>query len=113
MTVHDLRRAGVARLLVMRTDVVQRAIELRGQGLTIGRGDQNDLVLEDKDRTVSRFHAEVRPEGAGYVLVDLNSQNGTWVDSERVDRVTLRVGVPVRIGPYQLVFDDTPIETED
>lgn len=113
MTVPNLRRPAAARLLVMRTDVVQRAIELRGRGVTIGRGDQNDVVLEDRDRTVSRFHAEVRPEDGGYVLVDLNSQNGTWVDSERVDRVTLRAGVPVRIGPYRLVFDDTPIETGD
>ena len=79
------------------------------RGLTIGRGLQNDLVLEDPDRTISRFHAEVRQETGGWVLLDLNSQNGTWVESRRVDRVELRAGVPVAIGRYSLVFDDTPL----
>jgi len=113
MTVRNLRKVGVARLLILRGDNVQRAIELTARGLTIGRGQQNDVVLEDRDRTISRFHAEVRPEAGGYVLVDLNSQNGTWVEADRVERVELRPGRPVRIGPYRLVFDDTPIEAEE
>jgi predicted component of type VI protein secretion system len=101
-------RVRAARLLVFRDGVVYRALELGPRGLTIGRGLQNDLVLEDPDRTVSRFHAEVRQDGGGWVLLDLNSQNGTWVESRRVDRVELRAGVPVVIGRYSLVFDDTP-----
>ena len=35
------------------------------------------------------------------MLLDLSSQNGTWVESRRVDRVELRAGVPVAIGRYQ------------
>ena len=98
-----------ARIVVFRDGVVHRAMELGPRGLTIGRGLQNDLVLEDPDRTISRFHAEVRQETNGWVLLDLNSQNGTWVESRRVDRVELRAGVPVAIGRYSLVFDDTPL----
>jgi len=98
-----------ARLVVFRDGVVHRSLELGSRGLTIGRGLQNDLVLEDPDRTISRFHAEVRQEAGGWVLLDLNSQNGTWVESRRVDRVELRAGVPVVIGRYSLVFDDTPL----
>ena len=98
-----------ARLLVFRDGVVHRALELGARGVTIGRGLQNDLVLEDPDRTISRFHAEVRQETGGWVLLDLNSQNGTWVESRRVDRVELKAGVPVAIGRYSLVFDDTPL----
>ncbi len=94
---------------MFRDGAVHRALELGSRALTIGRGSQNDLVLEDPDRTVSRFHAEVRQERGGWVLLDLNSQNGTWVESRRVDRVELRAGVPVVIGRYRLVFDDTPI----
>lgn len=97
------------RLIVFRDGVVYRAVELSPRGLTIGRGLQNDLVLEDPDRTISRFHAEVRPEGGGWVLLDLNSQNGTWVESRRIDRVELRAGIPVAIGRYSLVFDRTPL----
>jgi pSer/pThr/pTyr-binding forkhead associated (FHA) protein len=102
-------RLRCARLIVFRDGAVHRALELGSRALTIGRGLQNDLVLEDPDRTVSRFHAEVRQERGGWVLLDLNSQNGTWVESRRVDRVELRAGVPVMIGRYRLVFDDTPI----
>jgi pSer/pThr/pTyr-binding forkhead associated (FHA) protein len=113
MTVPNLRRLRIARLLVLRDNAVQRAVPLSDRGITLGRGRQNDIVLEDPDRTVSRFHAQIHPEGSGYVLVDLNSQNGTWVDESRVDRVELRTNIPVRIGPYVVVFDDTPIEAED
>jgi len=102
------RRA--ARLMVCRGDTVVRAVELGSRVVTLGRGPQNDIVLNDPDRAISRFHAEVRPdEERGWVLVDLNSQNGCWVDGRRVDRVPLRPGVPVTIGPYRLIFDDTPL----
>jgi len=37
--------------------------------------------------------------------VDLNSQNGTWMDDERVERVTMQPGIAVAIGPYQLVVE--------
>ena len=106
------RTRQAALLLVFRGDAVHRALELGARVVTIGRGAQNDVVLEDADRAISRFHAEVRVEEGGYVLVDLNSQNGTWVESRRVDRVELRAGVPVVIGPYRLVFDDTPLAAE-
>ena len=96
----------VPRLLVLRDRTLQRYVELGRRELTIGRGEQNDVVLLDPDKLVSRFHAEIRPEGTGYVLIDLNSQNGTWVDAQRVERVAMRAGVPVAIGPYQLVLEE-------
>ena len=79
------------RLVIFRQQRLHRFVEL---------GD-------DPDQVVSRFHAELRPEAAGYVLVDLNSQNGTWVNAERVDRVAMRTGVPVVIGPYELIIEDS------
>jgi pSer/pThr/pTyr-binding forkhead associated (FHA) protein len=110
MTSPRPRAAAGARLLVFRDESVHRAVELGTRGLSIGRGAGNDLVLDDSDRAVSRFHAEVRWEDGRYVLVDLGSQNGTWMGSRRVDRVELKAGVPVTIGPYRLIFDDTPLE---
>ena len=106
------RRPGPARLLVFEGESVHRAVELGPRGLSIGRGAQNDLVLDDPDRTISRFHAEVRLEAGRWVLLDLNSQNGTWVESRRVDRVELRPGIPVRVGPFRLIFDDTPLVSD-
>jgi pSer/pThr/pTyr-binding forkhead associated (FHA) protein len=98
----------VSQLVVFREQALYRSIELGRRGITIGRGAQNDLVLDDPEKVVSRFHAELRPTGDGYVLIDLNSQNGTWVDERRVDRVALRAGQPVAIGPYRLVLDEAP-----
>jgi pSer/pThr/pTyr-binding forkhead associated (FHA) protein len=98
---------GVPKLVIFRRQRLHRLIELNDRLLKIGRGRQNDIVLEDPEQVVSRFHAELRPHGGGYVLVDLNSQNGTWVNAERVDRIQMRSGVPVEIGPYELVIEET------
>ena len=99
----------MATLRVYRGDQFVAPFEL-GEGRTrIGRGTDNHLVLEDHDKQVSRLHAEIWHERGRYVIADLNSQNGTWVDARRVDRVELRAGVPVVIGRYSLVFDDTPL----
>lgn len=104
--------ARAARVLLLRDGVVLRALELARRDVTVGRALQNDLVLDDPDKLVSRFHAEIRFEGGRYVIVDLNSQNGTWVDNQRMDRVELRAGMPVTIGPYRLIFDDTPLASD-
>jgi pSer/pThr/pTyr-binding forkhead associated (FHA) protein len=98
----------VSRLIIFREQVLHRSVELGRRELRIGRGQQNDVVLDDPDQVVSRFHAELRPEGGAYVLVDLNSQNGTWVDTDRIERVVMRAGVPVAIGPYRLVLENGP-----
>jgi pSer/pThr/pTyr-binding forkhead associated (FHA) protein len=97
----------VPKLVIFRRQRLHRLIELNDRLLKIGRGRQNDIVLEDPEQVVSRFHAELRPHGGGYVLVDLNSQNGTWVNAERVERIQMRSGVPVEIGPYELVIEET------
>jgi len=109
MTVLRPDRTATARILIFRDDAVHRAIELGSRVVTIGRGAQNDVVLDDPNRTISRFHAEVRPEDGRYVLVDLGSQNGTWSEEKRIDRIELKRGTPVTIGPYRLIFDDTPV----
>jgi pSer/pThr/pTyr-binding forkhead associated (FHA) protein len=97
----------VAKLAIFRRRRLQRLIELNDRLLKIGRGRQNDIVLDDPEQVVSRFHAELRPHGSGYVLVDLNSQNGTWVNAERIDRIQMRSGVPVEVGSYELVIEET------
>lgn len=95
------------KLVIFRRQRLHRLIELDDRLLKIGRGRQNDIVLEDPEQLVSRFHAELRPNDGGYVLVDLNSQNGTWVNAERIDRIQMLSGVPVEIGPYELVIEET------
>ena len=56
------------RLVIFRRQRLHRLIELSDRLLKIGRGRQNDIVLEDHEQVVSRFHAELRPELESYGL---------------------------------------------
>jgi pSer/pThr/pTyr-binding forkhead associated (FHA) protein len=69
---------------------------------SIGR-DESCSIFIDADN-ISRRHAEVFPEGDGFVLKDLASTNGTWVKGEKIDRCLLQDGDTFRIGPAQIIF---------
>ena len=73
--------------------------------MRIGRGAENNVVLEDPEKTVSRFHAELRPEQGGYVLFDLNSQNGIWIDGQRIQRQTLNPDRTGQLGNFRIHID--------
>jgi predicted component of type VI protein secretion system len=95
----------VAKLLIFRGDTRLDERELTRETVRIGRGAQNDLVLEDPGKGVSRNHAEIRFEGGRYTLVDLGSQNGIWVSGSRVPSVVLEPGVSAAVGPYRLMME--------
>jgi tetratricopeptide (TPR) repeat protein len=99
----------VTKLLIYRGDALHGEFELKGQTVRIGRSPQNDIVLEDPSKGVSRQHAELRAEGTHYMLVDLESQNGVWVHGSRVPSVRLDPGVTAALGPFRL----TTIEAVD
>jgi len=89
----------------VRDGVVEAEVELTRRDLRIGRGTDNDVVLDEPSRSVSRHHAELRYEAGRYVLIDLNSQNGTWVGGHSIRQVDFHAGVSALVGPYSLVFD--------
>jgi len=104
----------VPRLVVFRGDAVENEISLSGGPVRIGRHAGNDVVLDDSLNGVSRFHAEIRPEGRSYVIVDLNSRNGVWIGGKRVkDKAALMLGVPVTVGAFELALEDDPSGTFD
>jgi 8-oxo-dGTP diphosphatase len=75
-----------------------RRVRLSARAIRIGRTPDNDLVLAD-DFDVSRHHAEVRKSPAGsYEVIDLGSHNGTFVNGQRVSRVTLTDQDIISIG---------------
>jgi tetratricopeptide (TPR) repeat protein len=94
----------VPRLIISRGETIDRELDLANRDLRIGRGDQNDVVLTDPSKSVSRFHAELRHENGGYALIDLNSQNGLWVHGRKEQKVVLEPGVPVIVGSYTLML---------
>ncbi len=71
--------------------------------VSIGRLGDCTLVLEDGN--VSRHHAEIRPYGTGFRLVDLGSTNGTFVNGERIAERQLRDGDVLRFGGIPIRFE--------
>jgi len=70
--------------------------------LTIGSGPHNDLVLDDT--TVSRRHCEIQLTPEGYLIRDLGSTNGTWVQGVRVTEAFLDQGTEFQLGKTRFVF---------
>jgi hypothetical protein len=68
----------------------------------VGRDPTCDLVLALDD--VSRRHALVDGAGAGHLITDLNSRNGTYVGEERVERRLLQAGEQIRVGSAVLKY---------
>ncbi|MBI5877332.1 MAG: FHA domain-containing protein [Chloroflexi bacterium] len=71
--------------------------------MTIGRGRANAVLLNHPQ--VSRFHARVDRTAHGYVISDLGSTNGTFVNGRRIERHRIRPGDIIQIGAYRLSFD--------
>ena len=95
----------MAKLVIFRGDSVESELHLGRQPVKIGRDAHNDIVLDDK--TVTRFHAEVTPEGGMYYIADMNSRNGIWVNNQRIKGKTpLALGVTVTVGAYELTLED-------
>ena len=68
----------------------------------IGRGSHCDLIIDSP--RVSREHSALFKMGAGWVLEDLGSANGTWVGDERVVHHELKSGDVVQVGDDRIVF---------
>ncbi len=71
-----------------------------------GRSTQADIFLDDV--TVSRKHAEFVREGSHFVVRDIGSLNGTYVNRQRIDSAALRSGDEVQIGKYRMTFHPSP-----
>ncbi|MFT3785549.1 MAG: ATP-binding protein [Tepidisphaeraceae bacterium] len=94
-------------LVVLQGPDKGRRFELPDRPALIGR-DSRAIPLADN--TVSRRHCELRPgEKGDWILQDLGSSNGTYVNGQRLDRlVTLKLGDQFRVGRTLLVFGAQP-----
>src|SRR5580658_9989308 len=96
-------------LLIYRPDGTSAVYQCSRPLIRIGRGDDNEIVLEDPSRSISRFHAQLITDQAGQsILTDLKSANGTFVNEQILDGpVALAQDDVVRVGPYRMIFRDT------
>ncbi len=73
------------------------SLDLAQQQITLGRANDATLVLND-DYASSR-HARIFPQDGQWIVEDLGSTNGTYLDRQKVTRpMPVPVGVPIRIG---------------
>ena len=70
--------------------------------ITIGRHPDSDIFLDDI--TVSRRHAEIDQRAGRYIVRDVGSLNGTYVNRGRIDEATLAPGDELQIGRFKLQF---------
>ena len=65
--------------------------------------EDNDVVLDDD--TVSRYHCQIVQDDTGYVLLDIRSTNGTFINKVRVREAFLKPGCVVAVGQSLLKFN--------
>lgn len=73
-----------------------QALPPTGAAVTLGRGRENTVVVPDL--LASRRHARLVPHGGGYLVEDLSSSNGTYVNGARIGRAVLEPGDLLTIG---------------
>ncbi len=93
---------GSALLVVKRGPNAGSRFLLDAETTTAGRHPESDIFLDDV--TVSRRHADFVREGGGFVVRDVGSLNGTYLNRERIESAGLAGGDEVQIGKYRLVF---------
>ncbi len=98
----DALPPGSALLVVKRGPNAGSRFLLDADTTTAGRHPDSDIFLDDV--TVSRRHAEFDREARGFVVRDVGSLNGTYLNRERIDAAGLAGGDEVQIGKYRLVF---------
>ena len=85
------------KLVVVQGELEGTVVPLGGTAVTIGRAADNTLVLDDD--YASSHHAKVYPYEDSWVVEDLGSTNGTWIDRTRITTPTvLGIGQPLHIG---------------
>ncbi len=92
------RRGAPTKLVVSEGSLTGTTVALQGQTITLGRAHDSTIVLDD-DYASSR-HARIYPDRDGqWIVEDLGSTNGTYLDRQRLTTPTpVPLGAPIRIG---------------
>jgi len=90
------------RLLCLNGERRGQTVFLTGEGISLGRVRANDVCICDPH--VSRRHARIARDGHAWSLVDLESQNGTFVNDAPVRERILAHGDEIRIAEHRFVF---------
>ena len=98
----DAEQVTISRLVLVKEDGAEASFPLIKDSYTVGRHRNNDIVISDPK--ASSFHARIDRSPDGFVLVDLKSRNGSWVNGKRADTVVLKTNDELRLGMGRLVY---------
>jgi pSer/pThr/pTyr-binding forkhead associated (FHA) protein len=90
------------KILLKFKDSEIKTIETDKAEITIGRNPTNDIHIDNLG--VSKQHAKIIRQDGAYLIEDLNSTNGTFINDKRVARAVLNDNAVVHIGKHSLII---------
>lgn len=94
-----------AELIIKQAGQIVERIRLNRSQITLGRSADQDVVLEDTSKRVSRSHLVIRGSATPYTVEDQKSGNGTLLDGKKLapqKPYPWQIGQVITVGPYQL-----------
>jgi pSer/pThr/pTyr-binding forkhead associated (FHA) protein len=104
----------MTKLILKLKDVTLEEFSINQSTITIGRDRDNSIVIDN--RAVSRHHVKICQDDNKYIIEDLNSGNGTFVNDKKITKDTLRNQDEILVGKHTLVFvheDQLPIQESE
>jgi pSer/pThr/pTyr-binding forkhead associated (FHA) protein len=95
--------AGFPVLIIVKGPGAGKKLPLVPVTMTVGREHDNNIELKDEE--VARYHARISYQSGHYVLEDLESSAGTWVNGEKVSEVALKHGDKIKVGATEMMID--------
>lgn len=90
----------MAKLVVLSEGMTGRSFDLKADKTTIGRLEDNAFPIPEP--SVSSHHCEIVKKGSEFVVRDLNSTNGTFINGEPVTEASLKPGQILRLGQIEM-----------
>lgn len=105
-------RVPAVRLLTPSSNAQSDAVAIRQDGIIIlGRAPDCDQVLDFP--MISARHARLTRQASGFLLEDLGSTNGTFLNGQRINRVLVRPGDVITLGSYQFTVSNDGLRKKD
>lgn len=104
----------MVKLILKLKDTPLEEILIHQSLITIGREKDNDIFIDNL--AISRYHAKIFQDGSQYLIEDLNSGNGTFVNAKKVIKDVLQNKDEILVGKHTLVFvseEDLPVKKRE